>query len=137
MSDPYEIRRSFLQLNPTTRTPSRSKDAERFRATSSAALAKAAAFLPSEYAAVRNIFTELRRRLGDDWVPEGPVVEVSNTVGAGLWAFADSQDLLESVTVGDGRGVERKYEYCHAGRSGLELAERLAHGEFSYLAVTR
>lgn len=56
-------------------------------------------------------------------------MEVTGTVGAGLWALADSQELLEPVVVGDGRSVGRKYEFNHASRSGLELAERLAESE--------
>lgn len=135
-SDPYEIRRSFLQLNPTTRTPVRPREDERFRATSSASLAKAAAFLPGEYAALRNIMVELRSRLGSDWLPDGSVVEVSSTVGAGLWALADAEGLLEPVTMGDGRLKPRDYQFCHAGRSGLELAERLGQSEWAGMMLS-
>jgi hypothetical protein len=75
---------------------------------------------------VRNIYSELRRRLGDDWLPDGRILEVTGSVGAGIWAMADAFELLEPVTIGEGRDYGRKYEFCHASRSGLELAERLA-----------
>lgn len=54
-------------------------------------MAKAAGFLPGEYAAVRNVVEETERRLGFGWLRaerEGEVpvvVEVSGGLGAGLW----------------------------------------------------
>lgn len=78
---------------------------------------------------MRNIYTELRRRLGEDWLPDGRILEVTGTVGSGLWAYADANELLEPVTIGDGRDYGREYEFCYASRSGLELAERLAQSK--------
>lgn len=56
-------------------------------------------------------------------------MEVTGTVGAGMWALADAHDLLEPVTIGEGRKYGRKYKFCHASRSGLELAERLSESK--------
>lgn len=46
------------------------------------ALARAAAFLPGQYAAVYNVLKELKTRLG---VVVGPVLEVSFSHGPGFW----------------------------------------------------
>lgn len=131
MIDPREVREHFLQLNPSTSTrstTSRRLEDKRIRNTPASALAKAAAFLPGEYAAVRNVLQEVRQRLGrDQWRLDGKgkeAVEVSGTIGAGIWALADllSQDGSEETV---------KYTFANTSRSGTELAGRLFECESS------
>lgn len=82
------------------------------------ALARAAAYMPAEYAAVRNVLAEIGRREGSDWLDKvglgrhsedaaagsgvepakGNVVEVTSTIGAGAWALLDHQGGFEGWT---------------------------------------
>ena len=113
--------------------------------------------MPGEYAAVRNVLREMKLRLGDDWLTAltsadgagtGGVVEVSGSLGSGVWALADVLGHLEEELVSDitdepapattEQEVIRStsagrlaYRYVHPGRAGVELAQRLFAREFS------
>jgi len=78
------------------------------------ALARAAAFLPAQYSATRNVIGELNQRLGGGLV--GPVLEVSGTLGAGLWATYDVA----------GPDAVKGFCLVHRTRHGLALAQRFA-----------
>lgn len=52
------------------------------RNTEEHALARAAAFLPAQYAAVANVLSELRTRVGDI---TGPILESTDGIAPGLW----------------------------------------------------
>lgn len=120
-SDPREIREAFLALNPSTSSPrsrslsggrarKASEQEQRQRSSAPSALAKAAAFLPGEYAAVRNVLREMRVRLGDQRLgAEGAmsqgeaggsgIIEMSGSLGSGVWAMADVLGHLEGAQV--------------------------------------
>lgn len=168
-SDPRDIRTAFLTLNPSTSPSSRrssslsggrarkaSEEEQRQRSSAPAALAKAAAFLPGEYAAVRNVLREMRVRLGDEWLrvdgEEGGVLEVSGSLGSGVWAMADVLGHLEEKVVseqwdgaegeGSPEGPPRAgmkeglgYQFVHSGRAGIELAGRLFEGMSNIIAT--
>jgi len=48
------------------------------------AVAAASAFLPGEYAAVRNVFEELSRRLGSNWLEKARETHLSEEVSDGV-----------------------------------------------------
>jgi hypothetical protein len=79
---------------------------------------------------VRNVIEEMERRLGDDWLVKtgGGVVEVSSTLGAGLWAVMDAQGLLEEGGADEIKPQVGEYQLVHASRYGMELAQKLAKG---------
>jgi hypothetical protein len=105
---------------------------EKLQNTPALSLARAAAFLPGEYAVVRNVLEEIGRRVGEDWLEEagGDMVEVTSTLGAGLWAMLDARGLLEEGIEGETGRELGAYHMVHASRYGLELAEKLAQGEY-------
>ena len=76
---PQDIRQEFLKI----RDQPRERD-EKIRNTPETVLARAAAILSGEYAVVRNVFDEMDKRLGSSW-REGGVVDVSGSLGAGMW----------------------------------------------------
>ncbi|RSH92152.1 hypothetical protein EHS25_008567 [Saitozyma podzolica] len=124
-NDPREVRQAFLSL--LTSSQSRAKK-DKLQVTPGLALGRAAALLPGEYAAVRNVIEEMERRLGDDWLVKagGGVVEVSSTLGAGLWAVMDAQGLLEEGGAAETRPQVGEYQLVHASRYGMDLAQKLA-----------
>lgn len=74
--DPNLIRRAFLALreNPQAadqiKITTRDRREGKTRMVPEMMVAKAAAMLPGEYAAVRNVFEEMERRLGKGWIEE-------------------------------------------------------------------
>jgi hypothetical protein len=86
---------------------------------------------------VRNVIEEMERRLGDDWLVKtgGGVVEVSSTLGAGLWAVMDAQGLLEEGGADEIKFQVGEYQLVHASRYGMELAQKLAKGAW-HLSVS-
>ncbi|EIW71277.1 hypothetical protein TREMEDRAFT_42713 [Tremella mesenterica DSM 1558] len=108
--DPRTVRKTFLDLLESS--PRKSK----LLPSSETALAKVAAILPGQYAAVRNILNELDKRLESGWM-DGPVIDVSGGSGAGIWATMDYRDQL---------GLQdMEYQLVHASKHGRELAKRL------------
>lgn len=73
------VRDSYLEL---LQPKPKQRDRKDSRNTPEHALARAAAFLPAQYAATANVLSELRLRVGDI---KGPIVEVSDGIGPGLW----------------------------------------------------
>ncbi|KAL7418393.1 cell wall biogenesis and architecture protein [Cryptotrichosporon argae] len=121
-SDPRGVRAAFLELVTADQSPraaAKQAQRQRTRATPEAVLAKAAAYMPAQYGAVRNIVGELGRRLGDGWAGER-IVEVSGGFGVALWAVMDADPS------------EREYHLVHKTRHGLALAESLLGDAASY-----
>lgn len=58
------------------------EDKSKTKNTEEHALARAAAFLPAQYAAVANVLRELRTRVGDI---KGPILESTDGIAPGLW----------------------------------------------------
>lgn len=99
-------------------------------------------------------------RLGDEWLDQeqegagGGVMEVSGSLGSGVWALADVMGVLEREAVrevpqGEGESVSEEmegeggrdlwsekegvgYTFVHPGRAGVELSERLFERESYY-----
>ncbi|KAK4684645.1 3-methyl-2-oxobutanoate hydroxymethyltransferase, partial [Tremellales sp. Uapishka_1] len=124
-TNPREIRDAFLSLLPppgsSAPKPSGRERKAQPHSTPEVALAKAAAFLPGQYAAVRNILVELERRLGMDWMGDDGIVEFSGGSGPGLWATLDATGRLGTSPVT--KPVD--CHVVHTSRYGLELGTRL------------
>jgi hypothetical protein len=106
---------------------------------------------------VRNVLREMRVRLGEEWLrvdgEEGGVLEVSGSLGSGVWAMADVLGHLEKKVVleqsdeVEGEGLSEGwsqaevkgglgYRFVHSGRAGIELAGRLFEGMFSRIEAS-
>ncbi|ORY31016.1 ketopantoate hydroxymethyltransferase-domain-containing protein [Naematelia encephala] len=81
--DPHHVRRAYLNIvkTPTPAQPTTlSKMLKLPGATKPDALiAKAATFFPGEFAAVRNVIEEMRRRLGQDWLATAAKTALTRT----------------------------------------------------------
>jgi 3-methyl-2-oxobutanoate hydroxymethyltransferase len=110
LDSPKHVRTAYLSLLE----PKGRRDRTNSRNTPEHALARAAAFLPTQYAATRAVVGELNSRLGGGLV--GPVLELSGTLGAGFWAVHDAV----------GPEPLNGYTLVHRTRWGLDLAQRFA-----------
>lgn len=73
------VREKYLEMLEPKKEKS---DKTNSRNTEQHALARAAAFLPAQYAAVANVLRELRTRVGDI---KGPILETTDGIAPGLW----------------------------------------------------
>lgn len=108
---PRDIRNAYLHLLEPTKEKADKADRKN---SPEHALARAAAFLPAQYAVTRNVMAELNSRLGGGLT--GPILEASGTIGPGLWAAVETA----------GPDVASEYALVHRTRHGLALAERFA-----------
>ncbi|WVQ98051.1 3-methyl-2-oxobutanoate hydroxymethyltransferase [Kwoniella sp. CBS 9459] len=141
LDNPRQLRESYLSL-PKGPQAGKGKDSRvdhrsgKPRRTTESELAKAAGVLPGEYGVVRNVFEELSRRLGKDWVDvagrrrEGSieVVEFSGGLGPGMWATADAMGALSSSSRSKAVSKPLKVQLVHSSRHGLDIAKKMTEG---------
>ncbi|WVF69805.1 3-methyl-2-oxobutanoate hydroxymethyltransferase [Kwoniella sp. CBS 6097] len=141
LDNPRQLRESYLSL-PKGPQAGKGKDSRvdhrsgKPRRTFESELAKAAGVLPGEYGVVRNVFEELSRRLGNDWVDVAgkerergiEVVEFSGGLGPGMWATTDAMGALSSTSRPKAVLKPLKVQLVHSSRHGLDIARTITEG---------
>ncbi|WVO16516.1 3-methyl-2-oxobutanoate hydroxymethyltransferase [Cryptococcus depauperatus] len=128
LDNPRELRKSYLAL-PNTFSVAQGKPERREGRSPEMEVAKASAILPGEYGVVKNVLKELEKRLGREWlddVSKGGILEISSSLGSGLWAVLDVFGLLPSSRIHWKEGqVPLKYFLVHPSKEGLGLIRKI------------